>query len=61
MILRFQALAGRSYTLSYKPSLQTSNWTELNTLSASVTNEVREVEDEVPPGTPQRYYRLSSP
>jgi hypothetical protein len=60
MILQFQAQAGCSYTLSYKPSLQTTNWTDLIMLPAAATNAVRELEDDVPPGTAQRYYRLSS-
>jgi hypothetical protein len=61
IILQFQANAGGSYTLSYKPSLQTADWTALNTVPAGATNELKELEDEVPPQTTQRYYRVSSP
>ena len=61
VILQFQARAGRTYTLLYVPSLPSTNWTALNTVSASTTNTLRKTEDIVPAGTLQRYYRLALP
>ena len=61
VILQFAARAGRSYTLTYKPSLQSSNWAVLETIPSSAVNQLKEIQDQVPAAAAQRYYRLSSP
>jgi hypothetical protein len=60
VILRFTARAGVGYILSYKTELAATSWTQLTEFPPAAAPGSREYDDLIPPGTAQRYYRISS-
>lgn len=59
--LRFQAAAGKSYSVLYRREPGTGAWQRLADFEAQSTASVREVIDPVPGEISQRFYRLVTP
>ena len=59
--LRFQAAAGKSYSLLYRVEPGAGVWLKLTDLEAQSAAAVREVIDPVPGESTQRFYRLVTP
>jgi len=59
--LGFQAVAGRSYTIQYRDSLQGALWTRLVNVAPQSTNRIVELSDPVSTGSAERFYRLTTP
>lgn len=55
--LQFDAVAGKAYILQYRNNLASGNWETLIDFPAGATRTVI-FTDSVPPGTPERYYRV---
>jgi len=60
VVLSFQAVANRTYSVLYKNSLSDADWTRLVDVPASPQSELRHITDS-PGGIPARYYRLVTP
>jgi hypothetical protein len=60
IVLRFESVAGRSYTLLYTDSLSTPDWKTLEEIPASTSSGPVQVTDAVPLASPQRFYRLQA-
>lgn len=59
--LRFQTVAGRSYTLQRRGDVAGSSWTNLQDFPPSPANGIGEFIDSTPSQAPQRYYRVVTP
>ena len=59
LVLTFQAVSNRSYTVQYRENLEMGSWETLGTVGARPTNRLERVTD---PGSPHgRFYRLLIP
>ena len=58
--LQFRAAADRSYTVQYRDEVHDGPWTKLRDV-AEPSARVIIIDDALPPGVPQRYYRLVAP
>ena len=58
--LQFRAAADRSYTVQYRDEVHAGPWTKLRDV-AEPSARVIVIDDALPPGVPQRYYRLVAP
>jgi hypothetical protein len=58
--LRFEAVAGKTYILQFRESLDKGEWSNLKSIFPSTTGTI-EVLDPVPAGTISRIYRLVLP
>jgi len=59
LILRFTAVANRSYTIQYRGNAASGAWQELTNITGQATTQSVDVPDSVNGGT--RYYRLTTP
>jgi hypothetical protein len=59
--LRFQAVAGKSYTVQYREALVDGGWAPLSDVPADSASRPVEIVDPLPLGVRQRYYRLVTP
>ena len=59
--LRFRAAADRSYTVQYRDQVHTGPWTRLRDVAAEPSARMIALDDTLPPGVPERYYRLVAP
>jgi hypothetical protein len=60
VILQFLASSNRTYTLTFKSTLNAAQWSKLTDISAHPTNRVVSLTNTVP-GAGQRFYRLVTP
>ena len=58
--LEFQAVSNKTYSILWKPSLDSANWSVLTNLLAVSTNRLQRVIDPTP-GVDKRIYRLTTP
>jgi hypothetical protein len=58
--LEFQAVSNKTYSILWKPSLDSANWSVLTNLLAVPTNRLQRVLDPTP-GVEKRIYRLTTP
>jgi len=56
--LRFHAAADRSYTVQYRDEVHTGPWSKLRDVVAEPSARAMALDDPLPPGVLQRYYRL---
>jgi hypothetical protein len=59
--LRFRAAADRSYTVQYRDEVHTGPWSKLRDVVAEPSARAMALEDTLPAGVPERYYRLVAP
>jgi hypothetical protein len=59
--LRFEAVAGRSYSVLHRDSLDAGPWNRLGDVEPVATTQMVVVEDPDNPGAAVRYYRLVTP
>jgi len=59
LILRFTAVANRSYTIQYRDNVGSGAWQKLSNITDQATTQPVDVPDSVNGGT--RYYRLTTP
>jgi hypothetical protein len=59
--LTFRAAAGKAYTLQFRDSFPGQGWQELRQVPAEGVARLVEVQDDIPPDVPERYYRLVLP
>jgi hypothetical protein len=59
--IRFNAIAGKSYSIQYQTSMSGSAWLKLTNIAAEATARVIEVLDVTGGGEARRYYRLVTP
>jgi hypothetical protein len=60
-VLRFSALAGKSYSVQYKDSLSGGTWITLRSFDPQSSTQATELSDAIPPNTLSRFYRLTTP
>jgi len=58
--LEFRAVSNKTYSILWKPSLDSGNWSVLTNLPAYPTNRLEQVRDATP-GVERRLYRLATP
>jgi hypothetical protein len=59
--LRFRAAADRSYSLQYRDQAHTGPWTKLHDVPSEPSARALALEDALPAGVSERYYRLVAP
>ena len=60
-VIRFVAVAGKTYTVQYKTSLSSSNWQRLGDVSSQASTGVVSVPDPAGASAGQRFYRIVTP
>ena len=58
--LEYQAISNKTYSILWKPSFDSGNWSVLTNLPAYSTNRLERVADPTPAVT-RRLYRLATP
>lgn len=61
VVLRFTAMAGRSYTVQSRTDLSSGSWSGLADVDRQTTTRVFEINDAMPAGGSFRFYRLVTP
>jgi hypothetical protein len=61
LMLRFQAVSGKSYSVQYRDSILDGAWTKLADVAPVANNRFVELTDTPSPGTSVRFYRLVTP
>ena len=61
LVLQFNALAGRSYSVQYQNNLGSNTWTTLSTFGVQTTSGLRQAADPDALSRPARFYRLVTP
>ena len=59
--LRVRAVAGRSYTIQYRDTLDAGQWSALTNIAAQAADHATEILDALPVGVAKKFYRLSTP
>ena len=59
--LRVSAVAGRSYTIQYRDTLDAGQWSALTNIAAQAADHATEILDPLPIGVAKKFYRLSTP
>lgn len=61
LVIRFEAVGGKAYTVFGRDDLQGSSWERVLDLSPQATTEMIEVADPAQGSQPRRFYRLATP
>jgi hypothetical protein len=60
LMIRFQAVSGKSYSLQYRDSILNGAWRKLSDIAPMANNRLVELADTPPSGTSVRFYRLAT-
>ena len=61
VIIRFTAIAGKTYTVQYKTTLTDPTWQRVGDVSAQASTSIVEVPDPTGATAAQRFYRIVTP